>query len=171
PAGGCAGAQFGSLSSSWGINMPALRVSLGWLRPSSALTPMTTGTSARFFIALAGAAFSVLFSSVLNLGASARLTNSPPTNGQVLITWNSRGALETATQISGPWLTITNAPNPYTNSITSGSRFFRLNQTVDATTLRKKVLAGYQGWFRCPGDGASQWIHWSRSSSSIASNT
>jgi hypothetical protein len=106
-----------------------------------------------------------------NVSAAARLTNSPPANGQVLVSWNSRGALETATQISGPWTTITNATNPYTTTLTNSSRFFRLNQTVDATTLRKKVLCGYQGWFRCPGDGASQWIHWSRFTSTIASNT
>ena len=33
----------------------------------------------------------------------------------------------------------------------------------DARTLRGRVMCGYQGWFRCPGD-ASQlgWIHWSR---------
>ena len=34
---------------------------------------------------------------------------------------------------------------------------------VDATTLRRKVLCGYQGWFRCPGDPAGEgWRHWSR---------
>jgi hypothetical protein len=34
---------------------------------------------------------------------------------------------------------------------------------VDATALRGKVLCGYQGWFRCPGDPAGMgWIHWSR---------
>jgi hypothetical protein len=34
---------------------------------------------------------------------------------------------------------------------------------VDATTLHHKVLCGYQGWFRCPGDDANQgWIHWGR---------
>jgi len=32
---------------------------------------------------------------------------------------------------------------------------FRLNQTVDATTLHKKVLVGYQGWFRAGGDGGT----------------
>src|SRR5262245_53870948 len=89
-------------------------------------------------------------------GAVARLTNSSPINGKISISWNSRGALETADQLSGPWTTITNASNPYTNTIAAGSRFFRLNQTVDTTTLRKKVLCGYQGWFRCPGDGGSQ---------------
>ncbi|HKB04209.1 MAG TPA: glycoside hydrolase family 71/99-like protein [Gemmataceae bacterium] len=34
---------------------------------------------------------------------------------------------------------------------------------VDATTLRHKVLCGYQGWFRCPGDPAGEgWRHWGR---------
>jgi hypothetical protein len=34
---------------------------------------------------------------------------------------------------------------------------------VDATTLRHKVMCGYQGWFRCPGDGTGDgWLHWSR---------
>lgn len=103
--------------------------------------------------------------------AAARLTLSPPANGKSAISWSSRGTLEMATQLSGPWLSISNAPNPFTNQIADGARFFRLNQTVDATTLHKKVLCGYQGWFRCPGDGASQWIHWSRSTSTIASNT
>ena len=105
--------------------------------------------------------------SAVNLHAVATLTNSLPGNGNLVISWNSRGALEKANQISGPWTSITNAPNPYTASITNGARFFRLNQTVDATTLHKKVLCGYQGWFSCPGDGGSRWIHWSRSSSTI----
>src|SRR5688572_22974377 len=109
--------------------------------------------------------------SAAGLDAAARLTNSVPADDQVVIGWNSRGDLEMANQISGPWLTISNAANPYTHLITTDEQFFRLNQTVDATTLRKKVLCGYQGWFRCPGDGGSQWIHWSRSSSTIASNT
>lgn len=34
---------------------------------------------------------------------------------------------------------------------------------VDPSTLHHKVLCGYQGWFRCPGDGAGQgWRHWGR---------
>ncbi|MBL8853741.1 MAG: hypothetical protein JNK57_07200 [Planctomycetaceae bacterium] len=34
---------------------------------------------------------------------------------------------------------------------------------VDASTLHHKVLCGYQGWFRCPGDGTDEgWLHWSR---------
>lgn len=35
-------------------------------------------------------------------------------------------------------------------------------QTVDPSTLVGKVLVGYQGWFRCGGDGApgNDWSHW-----------
>jgi hypothetical protein len=39
---------------------------------------------------------------------------------------------------------------------------------IDATTLRRKVLCGYQGWFRCPGDPAHEgWKHWSRDAQKI----
>src|SRR5579863_5996619 len=33
---------------------------------------------------------------------------------------------------------------------------------VDATTLDRKMLFGYQGWFLCPGDGSpvNGWTHW-----------
>lgn len=34
---------------------------------------------------------------------------------------------------------------------------------VDASTLTGKVMAGYQGWFNCEGDGAGLgWTHWAR---------
>jgi hypothetical protein len=43
---------------------------------------------------------------------------------------------------------------------------------IDATTLRHKVLCGYQGWFRCPGDPAKLgWRHWSRDAKKIGPNT
>ncbi|MGB8167977.1 MAG: glycoside hydrolase family 71/99-like protein [Chthoniobacteraceae bacterium] len=43
---------------------------------------------------------------------------------------------------------------------------------VDATTLRGKVMAGYQGWFRCPGDAAGMgWVHWSRDGKRLAGET
>jgi hypothetical protein len=44
----------------------------------------------------------------------------------------------------------------------------RKESAVDATTLRHKVLCGYQGWFRCPGDPAGVgWRHWSREADKI----
>jgi hypothetical protein len=43
---------------------------------------------------------------------------------------------------------------------------------VDATTLKRKTLCGYQGWFRCPGDSANEgWRHWSRDAKRIAADT
>jgi hypothetical protein len=43
---------------------------------------------------------------------------------------------------------------------------------VDPRSLRGKVLCGYQGWFRCPGDSAKQgWIHWSHESKRLAPET
>jgi len=43
---------------------------------------------------------------------------------------------------------------------------------VDAGSLRGKILCGYQGWFRCPGDNANQgWIHWSRDAQRILPET
>src|SRR5262249_8015218 len=43
---------------------------------------------------------------------------------------------------------------------------------VDATTLRHKVICGYQGWFRCPGDAPSRgWRHWSRNAKRLAPGT
>jgi hypothetical protein len=42
----------------------------------------------------------------------------------------------------------------------------------DATTLRHKVLCGYQGWFRCPEDPARiGWRHWSRDARKIGPDT
>jgi hypothetical protein len=39
---------------------------------------------------------------------------------------------------------------------------------IDAKTLHHKVMCGYQGWFRCPGDPAEEgWIHWSRDRTKI----
>jgi hypothetical protein len=46
------------------------------------------------------------------------------------------------------------------------------NAAVDATSLRGKVLCGYQGWFRCPGDPSTLgWIHWSHDPRHLAAAT
>ena len=43
---------------------------------------------------------------------------------------------------------------------------------VDASTLAGRVMCGYQGWFRCPGDAAQAgWIHWSRDRQRLAPDT
>lgn len=43
---------------------------------------------------------------------------------------------------------------------------------VDATTLDRKMLFGYQGWFLCPGDGSpvNEWRHWSHGGTPTAAN-
>lgn len=49
---------------------------------------------------------------------------------------------------------------------------FACGADVDASTLRGKVMCGYQGWFRCPGDAAKMgWVHWSRDGRRIGPQT
>jgi hypothetical protein len=48
----------------------------------------------------------------------------------------------------------------------------RAAPAVDASTLRHKVLVGYQGWFRCPGDGTNDgWFHWSKDGRRLSPDT
>ena len=52
---------------------------------------------------------------------------------------------------------------------TSATRATAQAAPVDTTSVRGKVMCGYQGWFRCPGDAANRgWSHWSRDSQRIA---
>ena len=45
-------------------------------------------------------------------------------------------------------------------------------ERVDASSIRGKVMCGYQGWFRCPGDPAGGgWRHWSRNGGRIGPDT
>ncbi|HLP77280.1 MAG TPA: xylosidase/arabinosidase, partial [Candidatus Paceibacterota bacterium] len=43
---------------------------------------------------------------------------------------------------------------------------------VDAITMNRKLLMGYQGWFACPGDGSKVdgWVHWFRRNDPVAAN-
>lgn len=51
-------------------------------------------------------------------------------------------------------------------------RFFRLGFSVDPSTLDRKLMMGYQGWFACPGDGSAQnsWVHWFGNNTPDAAN-
>jgi len=77
-----------------------------------------------------------------------------------------------------PWLRLTNsvstsnAQNSVTLSNLSGPRYFNLAEAVDPSSLNRKMLLGYQGWFACPGDGSpvNAWIHWFRSQTPAATN-
>jgi hypothetical protein len=54
----------------------------------------------------------------------------------------------------------------------SGNEPFSATPPIDASTLHRKVLCGYQGWFRCPGDPAGEgWRHWSRNAETITPKT
>ena len=46
------------------------------------------------------------------------------------------------------------------------------SEVVDATTLERKMLFGYQGWFLGPGDGSpvNGWRHWFRDGGPTAAN-
>jgi len=59
---------------------------------------------------------------------------------------------------SRPWL------EPYKGPVAQ--------QNVNAKTLHKQVLCGYQGWFRARGDDAETgWNHWSRDPNRVAPET
>jgi hypothetical protein len=77
-----------------------------------------------------------------------------------------------------PWtgltntVTLSNSQSSVTLSNLTGARFFNLSDAVDPSTLNRKMLLGYQGWFACPGDGSpvNAWIHWFRSQTPTAAN-
>jgi hypothetical protein len=55
-------------------------------------------------------------------------------------------------------------PHPVARPVTPTSVQAEAIETVDATTIDRKFLFGYQGWFGCPEDGSPlrRWEHWFR---------
>ncbi len=76
------------------------------------------------------------------------------------------------------WRAVTNPPvitsnqNTVTVPNARTQEFYRLGPAIDAGTMSRKLLMGYQGWFACPNDGSqpNRWIHWFRSQTPTATN-
>lgn len=101
----------------------------------------------------------------------------------VMLSWSTSAtaaALQARPNLTptNPWRVVTHAPalsghqNIVTVPGTNAQQLFRLGDDVDATTMDRKLLMGYQGWFGCPQDGspANRWIHWFRSQTPVATN-
>ncbi len=74
-----------------------------------------------------------------------------------------------------PWLgpvAASNNLNSLTVSNNGAQNYFVLGKSVDPSTLSRKLMMGYQGWFGCPGDGSpsSSWVHWFRNNNPVATN-
>jgi hypothetical protein len=82
-------------------------------------------------------------------------------------------------------LTATTDWQPVTNSVAldgtlnvvtmpnnRAQQYFQLREAVDPSTMNRKLLMGYQGWFGAPGDGSqnNRWFHWFRSQTPTAAN-
>jgi hypothetical protein len=94
-------------------------------------------------------------------------------NTNLVLSWPTSAVyyvLKSATNLAAPlvWKTVTNSVTTSngTNQVVltaSGQRsFFQLASGVDTSTMNRKLLMGYQGWFSTPGDGSAQnsWVHW-----------
>ena len=76
------------------------------------------------------------------------------------------------------WRFVTNSPalsnDQYSVTVSNagGQQFFRLGAEVDPSTLSRKLMMGYQGWFACTNDGSalSRWNHWSNGQTPVATN-
>jgi hypothetical protein len=67
---------------------------------------------------------------------------------------------------------VANGSNTLALLATNPTSFFRLASEVDPSTMNRKLLMGYQGWFACPGDGSApnRWVHWFRNNNPVATN-
>jgi hypothetical protein len=104
-------------------------------------------------------------------------------NDVVAVLWPTSATalnLQSASNLSSSpvWSTLTNTPgvrsneNVVTFSNLNAQQFFRLGPEVDCSTLNRKLLMGYQGWFACAGDGSpvGSWVHWFRNNNPTATN-
>jgi len=79
---------------------------------------------------------------------------------------------------SSSWKRVTNTPAIVSNEFTvslpikDAQQYFTLAPTVDPSTMNRKLLMGYQGWFAAPGDGSAnnRWVHWFGNSTPDAAN-
>lgn len=105
--------------------------------------------------------------------AAANLVLSWPTSATAV-------SLQSSSNLVAPvlWASNTNPVAASSNQFavtlppTGAEKFFRLGPGVDASTLDRKLMMGYQGWFACPGDGSAlnRWVHWFRSQTPVATN-
>ena len=149
-------------------------------------SPVGSGAAARYFPM--GAQWD-------NLAITPAAAFRPPTNGwsplsiqrvgtNLELAWPTSavyGALHSTTSLATPvvWRDVTNGAR-----ITNGSSrvvldpphralsAFQVARGVDPSTLNRKLLMGYQGWFACPADGSlpNRWVHWFRNQNPVATN-
>ncbi|HSU53663.1 MAG TPA: hypothetical protein VLT36_06365, partial [Candidatus Dormibacteraeota bacterium] len=108
---------------------------------------------------------------ITQLGTNFQL--SWPTSATASFPQSPSGSLASAS-----WRVLTNTPavtnGLYRLSVSNGGgqQCFRLGPEVDASTLSRKLMMGYQGWFVCPGDGsaANTWQHWFSKQNPVATN-
>jgi len=108
-------------------------------------------------------------SALLTANLSIKLANP-----NLIVSWPTSAVyyvLQTATNLAAStvaWKPVTNSvsnsnrTNQVTMSMAGQTAFFRLASAVDPSTMNRKLLMGYQGWFAAPGDGSAMnsWVHW-----------
>jgi hypothetical protein len=105
--------------------------------------------------------------------AATNLAVSWSTSATTLTLQASTNPLPAAVWKMGlPAPTVTNGQNQLGVSKSGLQQFYRLGPEVDASTLNRKLLMGYQGWFGCPNDGSppNRWVHWFRNNTPTAAN-
>ncbi len=78
----------------------------------------------------------------------------------IVLNWNVSGQEKKKAEIEPFSMTMEEVVaemKPYYGTISK--------EQVETNTVLGKVMCGYQGWFRAPGDGSGQgWVHWGRGS-------